>query len=109
MNWTVDLLSPLRDQPDRLVAIILEQARLLESLLRQQSQWEQEKAQAVAALQSVREELRQKNQEILRLSEHLQEKAGANTASKPSARPIPSKSPARSVWRACIWDRVPWR
>ena len=52
MNWTVDLLSPLRDQPDRLIAIILEQARLLESLLRQQSQWEQEKAQAVTALQS---------------------------------------------------------
>ena len=58
MNWTVDLLSPLRDQPDRLIAIILEQARLLESLLRQQSQWEQEKAQVVAALQSVREKLR---------------------------------------------------
>jgi len=41
MNWTVDLLSSLRDQPDRIIAIILEQARLLESLLRQQAQWEQ--------------------------------------------------------------------
>ena len=93
MNWTVDLLSPLRDQPDRLVAIILEQARLLESLLRQQAQWEQEKVQAVAALQSAREELRQKNQEILQLSEQLEEAhRAAHRQAAPFRRPEHQRS-----------------
>ena len=88
MNWTVDLLSPLRDQPDQLISIILEQARLLESLLRQQAQWEQEKAQAVAALQFAREELRQKNQEILQLSQHLEEaQRAAHRQAAPFRRP----------------------
>ncbi len=88
MNWTFDLLSPLRDQPDQLISIILEQARLLESLLRQQAQWEQEKAQAVAALQFAREELRQKNQEILQLSQHLEEaQRAAHRQAAPFRRP----------------------
>src|SRR5438094_6446993 len=88
MNCPFDLLSPLRDQPDQLITIILEQARLLESLLRQKTQWEQEKAQAVAALQFAREELRQKNQEILQLSQHLEEaQRAAHRQAAPFRRP----------------------
>lgn len=72
MNWTADLLEPLRDQPDRLIALVLGQARTLEMLLGQQAQWEGQRVEAVAQIQSLREALRQKNQEVLQLTEQLQ-------------------------------------
>lgn len=83
MNWTADLLAPLRDQPDRLLALVLEQARTLETLLREQAQWEQEKAQLLAEVQSLREALRQKDQELLRLTEQLE--AAQRAAHRPAA------------------------
>lgn len=93
MNWTEDLLAPLRDQPDRLIAIVLNQARMLEGLLRQQAQWEQEKLQAAAQTQSLREELRQKNQEVLQLSEQLQAaQRAAHRQAAPFRRPESQRS-----------------
>jgi len=93
MNWTAERLAPLRDQPDRLLALVLEQARTLETLLREQAQWAREKVQFVAEAQSLREELRQKNQELLRLSEQLEAaQRAAHRQAAPFRRPEAQRS-----------------
>jgi len=93
MNWTANLLAPLRAHPDRLIALVLEQARSLETLWREQAQWAQEKAQAVAELQSLREALWQKNQELLRLTEQLEAaQRAAHRQAAPFRRPEAQRS-----------------
>ena len=94
MKFTAQLLTPLRSNPDRLIAMICQQAEQLLALqienqtLRQQNQtWQRE-------LENVREELRAKNARVVELEEQLaaaQSKAARQAA--PFRRPDKDKNP----------------
>lgn len=95
MKFTPQLLAPLRSDPDRLIALICQQAEQLlawqreNQTLRQQNQtWQRE-------LQSVREELRAKNARVVELEEPLaaaQSQAARQAA--PFRRPDQDKNPS---------------
>ena len=66
MNWTADLLEALRAAPERLIEIILNQARQFSTLLEQHQSLSRQNA-------AFEEELRDKNQRILKLESLLAE------------------------------------
>ena len=94
MKFTTELLAPLRSNPDRLIAMICQQAEQVLALqtenqtLRQQNQiWQHE-------LESARADLRTKNARVVELEEQLataQSKAARQAA--PFRRPDQAKNP----------------
>lgn len=99
MNWTAELLDPLRAAPERLIEIVLNQARQFSPLLEEH----QRLAQQCAALQ---EELRGKNQRILKLEELLEE---AQCTAARQAAPFRLAPEKRNVSQASRAQRRPSR
>jgi hypothetical protein len=106
MKWTADLLEPLRGVPERLIEIVLNQARQFSSLLEEH----QHLSQHCAALQ---EELRGKNQRILKLEELLAEaqRTAARQAAPfrltPEKRNLCPKRPGRKGGQRGVFRPVP--
>lgn len=98
MKFTAQLLAPLRSNPDRLIAMICQQAEQLLALqtenqtLRQQNQiWQHE-------VESGRADLRTKNARVVELEEQL-----ATAQSKAARQAAPFRRPDQAtdilIWR----------
>lgn len=93
MKFTPQLLAPLRSQPDRLMAIVCDQAEQMMALLTENQTLRDQSQSLQRELEATREDLRAKNARLVALEEQL---AAAQTQAARQAAPFRLRDQARS-------------